>query len=32
LAPLRDLIILPKPYDFEDLRMAIGRLEPQAET
>jgi DNA-binding response OmpR family regulator len=32
LEPLRDLIILPKPYDFEDLRTAIGRLEPQAET
>ena len=32
LEPRPDLVILPKPYDFEDLRTAIGRLEPQAET
>jgi DNA-binding response OmpR family regulator len=28
----RDLIILPKPYDFEELRQAIDGLERHAET
>jgi DNA-binding response OmpR family regulator len=32
LQSLSNLIMLPKPYDFEDLRLAIVRLERHAET
>jgi len=32
LKSLQDLIILPKPYDFEGLRQAIDGLERHAET
>lgn len=32
LQSMHDLIILPKPYDFEELRQAIDGLERHAET
>ncbi|MGE0737498.1 MAG: response regulator [Alphaproteobacteria bacterium] len=32
LKSLQDLIILPKPYDFEELRQAIDGLDRHAET